>query len=132
MLRYVRAGALIWATVAIAPAHAQTASDPYASAQASHTALRRGTVSSEALVRESQNRIRALDHEGPRLNAVIALNPRALAEARSRDIAHRSGHGSSALDGVPILLKDNIETDNLPTTAGSLALKDNVTGRNAP
>ncbi|WP_353198329.1 amidase [Sandarakinorhabdus sp.] len=72
-------------------------------------------------------RIRAYN---PRLNAVIAIDPAALAQARALDLS-RSPRG--ALHGLPILLKDNIDmAGSLPTTAGSLALKDNVTGRDAP
>jgi amidase len=66
----------------------------------------------------------------PRLNAVIALEPAALAQARALDAASAP---RGALYGLPILLKDNIDmAGTLPTTAGSLALKDNVTGRDAP
>ncbi|WP_353217864.1 amidase [Sandarakinorhabdus sp.] len=66
----------------------------------------------------------------PRLNAVIAIDPDAMAQARALD-ASRAKRG--LLHGVPILLKDNIDmAGRLPTTAGSLALKDNVTGRDAP
>ncbi|HEX7760565.1 MAG TPA: amidase [Caulobacteraceae bacterium] len=62
-------------------------------------------------------------------HAVIVLNPHAMADARKLDAAPPSG----PLHGVPILLKDNIESaDDTATTAGSLALKDNVTGRDAP
>lgn len=65
--------------------------------------------------------------------AVIALSPRAQDMARALDAARRPGERGLALDGIPILLKDNIEADDgLATTAGSLALKDNVTGRDAP
>lgn len=66
----------------------------------------------------------------PRLNAVIALDPTALDQARALD---RSRRVRGALYGVPILVKDNVDMAGpLPTTAGSLALKDNVTGRDAP
>ena len=76
---------------------------------------------------------RALDDAGPRLNAVLAVSPRALKEATQRDRERKSGQIRGPLHGVPVLLKDNIEADDgLPTTAGSLALKDNVTGRDAP
>lgn len=72
-------------------------------------------------------RIAAIDDAGPMLNAVIAINP----EVRTQAAAARSAKG--ALAGKPILVKDNIETaDPMPTTAGSLALKDNVTHRDAP
>jgi amidase len=71
-------------------------------------------------------RIRALN---PRVNAVIAVDPTAMDQARAID--RRNAHG--ALGGMPILLKDNIESAGpLPTTAGSLALARNVTNRDAP
>jgi amidase len=72
-------------------------------------------------------RIAAIDDAGPMLNAVIALNP----DVRVQAAATRSIKG--ALAGKPILVKDNIETaDAMATTAGSLALKDNITRRDAP
>jgi amidase len=72
-------------------------------------------------------RIKSIDDAGPQLNAVIALNPDAVkAEAAARKMV-------GPLAGKVILVKDNIETaDPMPTTAGSLALKDNRTGRDAP
>ena len=83
-------------------------------------------ASAEANTQQALARIRTLN---PRLNAVIAVDPGALAEAQARDRAATRG----ALHGMPILIKDNIETaGSLPTTAGSLALADNVTGRDAP
>ena len=67
------------------------------------------------------------------LHAVIAVNPAALAEAKALDAERKAGKVRSAIHGRPILLKDNIEAnDGLATTAGSLALKNNVTGRDAP
>ncbi len=72
-------------------------------------------------------RIDALDDNGPQINAVMTINPAAL---RSAPAAAASG---GPLAGKAILIKDNIETaDAMPTTAGSLALKDNITGRDAP
>ena len=65
----------------------------------------------------------------PQLHSIIALDPTAIGQARQID----SGAYRSPLAGQPILLKDNVEAAGpLPTTAGSLALKDNVTGRDAP
>ena len=67
------------------------------------------------------------------LHAVIAVNPAAITDARARDAERKAGKVRSALHGLPILLKDNIESaEPLATTAGSLALKDNITGRDAP
>lgn len=69
----------------------------------------------------------------PRLHAVIAVNPTALEDAKTVDAARKSGAALGPLAGIPVLIKDNIETkDRIATTAGSLALKDNVTLRDAP
>ena len=92
-----------------------------------------GRTTSQALVQAYLERIAAMDRAGPRLNSVIALNPDALAQARALDAERRAGHVRGPLHGVPILVKDNVETkDPIATTAGSLALADNVTGRDAP
>lgn len=89
-----------------------------------------GRTTSVELVAAYSHRIETLN---PTLRAVIALNPRALDEARAADAARRAGRASGALAGVPILIKDNIETaDPMPTTAGSLALARNEPGRDAP
>jgi len=95
--------------------------------------LAAGRVTSEALVRAYIARIRTIDRAGPRLYSVIALNPRALADARKSDAARRRHQVRGPLEGIPVLVKDNIETDDgTATTAGSLALKDNITLRDAP
>jgi amidase len=94
--------------------------------------LAAGRVTSEQLVKAYEARIAAIDSAGPALHAVIALNPNALEEARSLDRARKQAP-RGPLYGIPLLIKDNIETaDPVPTTAGSLALRDNVTHRDAP
>jgi amidase len=96
-------------------------------------AIANGDISSEAAVQAYLKRIAEIDDSGPMLNAVIALNPDALRQARRLDKERRKGQLRGPLHGVPILLKDNIEAAGaMPTTAGSLALKDNITGRDAP
>ena len=106
---------------------------PFTSGAEQQAAMQAGTLTSEALVRDYLARIAALDKAGPRLNAIIAINPHALADARKLDAERKAGHVRGPLHGIPILLKDNIESDDgTATTAGSLALKDNVTGRDAP
>lgn len=65
------------------------------------------------------------------LRAVIAVNPELMEQAASLDEARRSGNIRGPLHGVPVLIKDNIETKELPTTAGSLALARNNSGRDA-
>jgi len=96
-------------------------------------ALNDGEISSEALVTLYINRIESIDKQGPRLQAVLNLNPDALNQAKELDVMRKNGVIKGPLHGVPILLKDNIESlDNMPTTAGALALKDNVTRRDSP
>jgi amidase len=95
--------------------------------------LAAGRVKAADLVLAYQARIAAMDRQGPALNAVIALNPHALEEARVIDAKRARKEPLPPLAGLPILVKDNIETgDDMATTAGSLALADNVTGRDAP
>src|SRR3954471_738287 len=92
-----------------------------------------GRVTAAQLVQGYEARIAAMDHAGPALHAIIALNPHALADARALDAERKAGHVRGPLHGVPILLKDNIESaDDTAATAGSLALAANVTGRDAP
>ena len=92
-----------------------------------------GKASSETILRAHLARIAAMDRAGATLRAVIATNPDALAQARASDARRKAGKVIGPLDGIPILIKDNIETlDPIATTAGSLALKDNITHRDAP
>lgn len=89
-------------------------------------------VTSEQLVTLYTERIRALDQSGPELRSVISLNPQALEAARALDAERASGRVRGPLHGIPILIKDNIETaDPMPTTAGSLALTDNFASQDA-
>ncbi len=94
--------------------------------------LAAGRTTSEQLVQAYRARIAEIDRAGPTLQAVLAVNPQAEAVARQRD-AERAAHAAKGpLHGIPILLKDNIESaDPLPTTAGSLALRDNMSGRDS-
>jgi amidase len=91
-----------------------------------------GATTSEALVEAYLARIEAIDRAGPTLRSVLALNPRAMEDARALDAERKAGKLRGPLHGIPILLKDNIDSaDPLPTTAGSLALAKNVTNRDA-
>lgn len=95
--------------------------------------LQTGQVRSVELVMAYQARIEQIDRNGPNLQSVLALNPTALEDAANSDERRMLGKGWGPLDGVPILLKDNIESlDPVATTAGALALKDNITGRDSP
>jgi amidase len=79
------------------------------------------TLSSVALVEELQGRIREVD---PSVNAICTPNPAALTEAARLDTERDEGRVRGPLHGVPVLVKDNVDTADLPTTAGSLALAD--------
>jgi len=82
-----------------------------------------GPLTSAALVGAYLERIARLDAAGPVFRSVIALNPDAMAAARTLDAERRAGKLRGPLHGIPVLIKDNIATmDPLPTTAGSLAL----------
>jgi amidase len=92
--------------------------------------LAAGRTTSVELVEAYSHRIEALN---PRLRAVIIVNPRAIADARAADAARAAHRPQGPLAGVPILIKDNIESaDPMATTAGSLALQHNMPGRDAP
>ena len=81
-----------------------------------------GTVTSEQLTQYYITRILKLDQKGPGVNSVIELNPDALALARNADVMRRRG-ATGPLLGIPVLVKDNIDTgDKMQTTAGSFAL----------
>ena len=94
-------------------------------------AQRIGTVTSHDLVQKYLDRIGVYDKAGPRLNAMIALNPRALEDADALDAERSSGHVRGPLHGIPIVVKDNYATEGMPTTAGSLALAGFQTNRDA-
>jgi amidase len=82
-----------------------------------------GKLTSEQLTREYIARIAALDQSGPGVNAVIELNPDAIAMAKNADTLRKKGTVLGPLHGIPVLLKDNIDTgDKMQTTAGSFAL----------
>ena len=81
-----------------------------------------GSLTSQQLTKYYIDRINALDQNGPGVNAVIELNPDALVMARNADMARKKG-ASGPLLGIPVLLKDNIDTgDKMQTSAGSFAL----------
>lgn len=96
-------------------------------------AMAAGQLTSEAIVRAELARIAAVDGAGPRINSVIATFPDAVEQARQRDAERRAGRVRGVLHGIPVLLKDNIEAAGpVPTSAGSLALAQSITGRDAP
>ncbi|MBD1833208.1 amidase [Cyanobacteria bacterium FACHB-472] len=85
-----------------------------------------GRLTSEQLVQLYLNRIEAYDVNGPKLNSIITINPDALKTAAALDLERQTTGARSPLHGIPVLLKDNIDTFDLPTTAGSVALKGSI------
>jgi len=83
-----------------------------------------GTLTSEKLIELSLKRIEAYDKKGPSLNTIMKLNPKALELARALDIERRQKGPRSLLHGIPVVLKDNFDTFDLPTTGGSPVFKD--------
>jgi amidase len=94
-------------------------------------ALRSRLVTSEQLVDMYLRRIAAYDKQGPTLNAFIHLNENARAVARQRDRDRSRGRAHGPLFGIPVLLKDNVDTKDMPTTAGSVSLEGSVPARDA-
>ena len=92
-----------------------------ASIPALQAAMKAGTVTSAQLVDAYLARIAAYDAQGPELNAMIRLNPRARAEAVRLDQERRAGNVRGPLHGIPVVLKDNYDTADLPTSGGLLA-----------
>jgi amidase len=89
-------------------------------------AMAAGTVTSEQLVTLFNARIEAYDKQGPTINAVILRNPRALERARELDRERVESGPRSALHGIPIVIKDNLDTADLATTAGSFLLEGSL------
>jgi amidase len=89
--------------------------------------MERGELTAQQLTEAYLDRIEALDGQGPTLRSVIETNPEAVAIAEALDEERRQGGTRGPLHGIPVLLKDNIDTaDRLTTTAGSLALEGSV------
>ncbi len=97
-----------------------------------HGALADGRISCRALIAGELARIDAYDHRGPALNAVITVNPDALATAAALDAERASGAALRPAHCLPVLLKDNIETGGLRTTYGSGLFADFVPAADAP
>ncbi len=124
---------LILAPLALVLIAATPVPEPDHSIAQTESDLAAGRITSVALVMHYLARIASVDMVGPKLNAVIARNPHALADAAASDARRKAHHVRGPLEGIPILIKDNIDSaDPIPTTAGSLALANNITHRDAP
>jgi len=101
--------------------------DPYeTSITEVHEAMAAGDVTARQLVEYYLARIEAYDKQGPAINSIITINPNALQRADELDLAYRRDGLTGALHGIPMIIKDNYDTADMPTSGGSLALKDSV------
>jgi amidase len=107
---------------------ANAAQIPLASATVAdfNAAFKAGSLTSEQLVKMYLARIAAYDKQGPHINAVITLNPKALEIAKALDKERKLKGPRSPLHGIPVVLKDNFDTVDLPTSGGSLMLEGSM------
>lgn len=136
-LRPLAALAAATLVAVVAPAQARAARPPACVSVVGGVNLQTGTVldmqramaarrlTSEQLVQAYLGRIRAWDASAE-LNSIRALNPNAAREAKALDAERRRGKVRGPLHGIPVLLKDNVGTKDMPTTAGSIALAQNL------
>ncbi|WP_031464387.1 amidase [Sciscionella sp. SE31] len=103
--------------------HLDTATIPQLQRRMAH-----GSLTSTALTAAYLERIRTVD---PKVHAVLRLDPTAMTQAAASDARHRAGTAIGPLDGIPVLVKDNVDTRDLPTTAGSLALSGQPPAKDA-
>src|SRR2546426_7430577 len=102
-----------------------------ATISATHAAFAAGKTTCVELVRAYLNRIEAYDHRGAALNAIITINPKALETAAEMDRLAAADKLRSPLHCIPVILKDNYDTADMPTTGGSLTLAESVPLRDA-
>src|ERR1019366_8558914 len=94
--------------------------------------MKSGRWTARSIAEGYLSRIDALDKRGPAINAIIEINPDALAIAEAMDNERKAGHVRGPLHGIPAVIKDNIDTaDKMKTSAGSLALAENAAARDA-
>lgn len=126
-MRTSRLFAAVLVLAACAPVvRAQSVDFDAATIQQLAAAMDAGSVTSERLVKLALARIDAYDDKGPRLNAVLTLNAKAVEQARALDAERKASGKRSPLHGIPVVLKDNFDTQDLPTTAGSILLEGSL------
>jgi len=91
-----------------------------------HEAMREGRLTARQLVEAYLARIEAYDKRGPALNALIEINPRALARADELDAAFAESGLSGPLHGIPMIVKDNYDTHDMVTSAGSASMEESI------
>src|SRR6266545_8293170 len=127
-MRIVLTAGLLVATTASASAQFRVEETTIAQV---HAAFKGGRLTCRALVEQYLRRIDAYDKKGPGINAIIVVNPDALYTADSLDARFKREGLTGPLHCVPMIVKDNFETRDLPTTAGTLAFQGFVSNKDA-
>ncbi len=124
--KFALACALAGALLMAAPAQARPVEFDQATIAELQAAMQAGTLTAEKLVQLCLDRIAAYDRQGPKVHAVMAVNPKALEIARALDAERKAGKVRGPLHGIPVLMKDNYDTVDMPTTGGSVLLEGNM------
>ncbi|MBI4464371.1 MAG: amidase, partial [Acidobacteria bacterium] len=112
----------------VVPGHSRNQAKPFHLMEATiediHNAYRSGELTSRQLVQLYLDRIEAYGKKGPAINSIITLNPKALEEADKLDASFKASGMVGPLHGIPVILKDQMDAKGMPTTLGSVLLKD--------
>ena len=123
----VALGLVVFPSMAVAQGGASEFQIDEATIAGIHAEMLAGRLTAHALVERYLARIAAYDTLGPAINAIITINERALARADELDAElARTGRLSGPLHGIPFIVKDNFDTHDMPTTAGSLSLAGSI------
>ncbi len=114
-----------------APASAKSVAFDDATIAELQGAMASGALTAEKLMQLCLARIEAYDRQGPKLHAVISLNPKAMDEAKALDAERKAGKVRGPLHGIPVVLKDNYDTVEMPTTGGSVILDGSIPPKDA-
>ena len=121
-------GLVFFSLLSLVPGCSRSQVQPFRLTEASiediHNAYQSGELTSRQLVQLYLDRIEAYDKNGPNINSIISLNPRALEEADRLDAAFTASGFVGPLHGIPVIVKDQADAEDMPTTLGSVLLED--------
>ena len=121
-------GLVFFSLLSLVPGCSRSQVQPFrlmdASIEDIHNAYQSGELTSRQLVQLYLDRIEAYDKNGPNINSIISLNPRALEEADQLDAAFTASGFAGPLHGIPVIVKDQADAQDMPTTLGSVLLED--------